>query len=368
MMVWTRRRAMGLLGAGLGAAWFPAGAGSQQARVRNGRVYAPGSTFPAQMGGMSDPRRPGRKNVLAWGDVRNGFQHDSVTHAFALMEELGYASGLFDVYIRTDSQPITKHGMYGSDGQRVYGHDLDDFDAIFFFGVREIDLTAAQRADLLAFVHDDGKGFVGAHTATTAFLSWPEFGDLLGGRFVNHPWGTVEAPVVVEDATFPATSFLPPSFLLRDEMYQNKDVSRGQSDILLRLDISHLDTRQKNVLIENGDFPLAWAKPYGHGRVFYSALGHDRVTWDVPEIQRMYFEALLWSLGLRPGAVTPHPMRPLPPGAPVALTPPAPPCAPSWALPGRTGAGRSRTVGRQGSPPGGELVRRPEAAAHFPRT
>jgi Trehalose utilisation len=84
------------------------------------------------------------------------------------------------------------------------GPSLSTVDAIFFLGHREIDLDAKQKADLLSFVKEDGKGFLGAHTATTAFLSWPEFGDMFGGRYDNHPWNTVEAPVINEDPSFPA--------------------------------------------------------------------------------------------------------------------------------------------------------------------
>ena len=74
--------------------------------------------------------------------------------------------------------------------------NLNYFDAIFFFGVREIDLDAQQRADLLSFVRDDGKGFVATHAGSTAFFSWPEFGEMLGGRFDEHPWGITEATVI----------------------------------------------------------------------------------------------------------------------------------------------------------------------------
>jgi hypothetical protein len=42
-------------------------------------------------------------------------------------------------------------------------------DAIFFLGHREIELDDSQKADLLSFVKDAGKGFVAAHTATTRF-------------------------------------------------------------------------------------------------------------------------------------------------------------------------------------------------------
>jgi type 1 glutamine amidotransferase len=48
---------------------------------------------------------------------------------------------------------------------------------------------------------------------------------------------------------------------------------------------------------------------YGKGRVFYSSFGHAAATWDNPDISRMYFEALKWSLGLTDADVTPRPLR-----------------------------------------------------------
>jgi hypothetical protein len=109
------------------------------------------------------PHAQPRKRVLAWADVRNGYQHDSISHAVATIERLGRESGAYDTFIRTDSQLITKRpitfppGTGIASGEQFNVHNLNDFDAIFFFGVREIDLTPEQRADLLSFVRDDGK-------------------------------------------------------------------------------------------------------------------------------------------------------------------------------------------------------------------
>src|SRR5262245_15869118 len=54
-------------------------------------------------------QRSNKKVVLAWADTRNGIgQHDSVSHALAVMERVGYESGVYDMYIRTDSAIISK--------------------------------------------------------------------------------------------------------------------------------------------------------------------------------------------------------------------------------------------------------------------
>lgn len=296
-------------------------------------------------------RRPGRKNVLAWAPVENGFQHNSISHAMSLIERLGYSSRLYDTFIHTDNQPITLHGMIGTYGQEVMGRDLNNYDAIFCLGVREVYLTDPQRADLLEFIRNGG-GFVGVHAASTMFLPWPAFGkardeqsgcgrvfepwpqfnEMVGAEFVEHPYGVTEAPVIVDDPRFPATRFLPPKFNLRDEMYEFKDFSRDKMDVVLRLDTSGVNRDRRGLVDRTSDWPLAWAKTYGKGRVFYCALGHAPETWDIPDIQRIYFEGLKWALRLEEADAASHPMRQVA-GAAAELAPAPRPSGPEWALP-----------------------------------
>jgi len=288
--------------------------------MRTGRLLgltlASAATFLG-LGAAPGPRppRPAPKHVLAWADVRHGYQHDSISHALATIEQLGRQSGLYDTFIRTDSQLITKRQVdFGptpgiATGESILARNLDYFDAIFFFGVREIDLTAEQRSDLLSFVCDDGKGFVAAHSAITAFFSWPEFGDMLGGRFDEHPWGITDATVVVDDQKFPGMQTFPARVTMNDEFYQLKDFSRTRVRVLAHLDTAGLDLKKPLVHRTDNDFPAAWAKTYGNGRVFYSILGHAVDAWDNPVIQQMYFQALRWSLRLVDADTTPLPKK-----------------------------------------------------------
>ncbi|HVW10366.1 MAG TPA: ThuA domain-containing protein [Bryobacteraceae bacterium] len=256
-----------------------------------------------------------RKVVLAWADTRNGIaQHDSTSHALALIERLGYESGMWDTYIRTDSNIISYQPKMTTGQPASGGPSLANVDAIFFMGHREIQLDDQQKADLLKFVHDDGKGFVAAHVALTSMMSWPEFGEMLGGQFDQHPYGSVAGTVINEDPAFPATKHFPLTFPLTDEFYQVKDFSREKSRVLLRLDISKLPPNP-GVHSTDGDFPLAWAKMYGKGRVFYSSFAHDSRTWDNPDIYHMYFEAIRWALGMTDADITPRPY----PGTPAAV-------------------------------------------------
>jgi type 1 glutamine amidotransferase len=239
--------------------------------------------------------------VLAWGDTLTAFQHDSISHALATMERLGHESGAYEMYIRTDSQWITRQPV---PAPARNARNLNDFDAIFYFGTGD-NLNAQQKKDLMSFIKEDGKGFIGAHTGDDAFFEWPEFLEMIGGYFDGHPWSSFDAPIVIEDPAFPAMKHFPPRFTLKDEIYQHKDFSRSKVHVLASLDSTKLDYTKPNIHREDKDFPVAWAKMHGKGRVFYSTFGHAPETWDDPQIQKMYFEATRWALRLTGDDVTP---------------------------------------------------------------
>jgi type 1 glutamine amidotransferase len=251
--------------------------------------------------------QPKKKKLLAIGAVA-GFQHDSTSHALATIEKIGYESGVFDTYIRTDTQLITKQKLAAGNAK-----NLDLFDAILFFTTGELDLSPQQKKDLLAFIHDDGKGFIGLHSATDTFYEWAEYGEMIGGYFKEHPWGVFQAPVIVEDPNFPGMQGFPREFVFNDEMYQERNFSRDKTHVIARLDGSKLDLSNPRVMPEHRadrDFPIIWAKTYGKGRVYYNTLGHREETWDRKDVQTMYLEAIKWTMGLTAADVTPHPMPP----------------------------------------------------------
>jgi type 1 glutamine amidotransferase len=246
--------------------------------------------------------QPSRKHLLAIGEEK-GYRHEAVSHALATIERLGHESGLWDTTIRTDTEALTKKKL------EYNAKNLNDFDAVLFYTGGELEMDALQKADFLSFVHDDGKGFVGIHSATITFTSWPEYGEMIGGYFDQHPWGTFDAPILVEDPAFPGMQKWPREFVLRDEIYQLKDYSRDKVRVLMRLDPSKLDLKNKNVHRTDGDFAVTWAKTYGKGRVFYSTLGHVPENWDDPRLQSMYTEAIKWAMGLIDAATTPRPLN-----------------------------------------------------------
>ncbi len=243
-----------------------------------------------------------RKQLLVIGEEK-GYRHQAVSHALATIERLGTETGLWDTTIRTDTEALTKKKL------EYNAKNLNNFDAVLFFTGGELEMDPQQKADFLSFIHDDGKGFVGVHSATITFTSWPEYGEMIGGYYDEHPWGTFDAPILVEDPSFPGMQAWPRSFVLRDEIYQLKDYSRDKVRVLMRLDPDKLDLKNKNVHRTDRDFAVTWAKTYGKGRVYYSSLGHVSENWDNPKLREMYTGAIKWALGLVDADVTPRPLN-----------------------------------------------------------
>ena len=237
------------------------------------------------------PQAPKRKKLLAIGQTK-GFQHDSTSDGLATLWKIGKETGLWDTYIRTDTQLITKKKL-GANAK-----NLDYFDAIFFYTSGELDLDDEQKQALLEFVRTEGKGFMAAHSGVDTLYTWPEYGELVGGYFDLHPWNQINAKIVNEDPKHPATAHFPPDFFLFDEFYQLKNYSRDRVRVLMRLDPAGVNLEQKGVHRTDRDFAISWVRNYGRGRVFVSTLGHRSEIWEHPQVQKMWLEATKWVMNL----------------------------------------------------------------------
>ena len=242
------------------------------------------------------------KHILVISQTK-GFEHDSISAAMTAIYNMGHESGLWDATLRTDVELITKKDLARN------AKNLNYFDALVFVSTTgELDLDDSQKADMLSFIKDDGKGFVGVHAALDTNYKWPEYGEMIGGWFDQHPWSTFNAPIVNEDPSFPAVRHFPNAFVKYDEIYQPKEWSREKVNVLLSLDPSRLDyANNPRIHRTDHDFAVAWAKMYGKGRVFYSTLGHTEDSWSDPDIRKMYFEAIKWALGMTEGSTSSHP-------------------------------------------------------------
>jgi len=138
-----------------------------------------------------------------------------------------------------------------------------------------------------------GGALLGVHSATDTWYQEPRYGELIGGYFDGHPWHE-DVGVRVEDREHPATAHLGDGFRIVDEIYQFKEFRRHPINVLLSLDSGGADLSKGKR--EDGDYALAWWRPYGRGRVFYSALGHRPEVWADERFSTHVIEAIAWAV------------------------------------------------------------------------
>jgi type 1 glutamine amidotransferase len=270
--------------------------------------------------GQTDPW-PGKKKLLLVADVQTGYHHDAINHGMAVIERLGRESGAYVTFLRTDSQLITKQPIVGQGkyaGGNINVKPLDFYDAVFLLPSGD-GMSEQQKKDLLAFVRDDGKGLIVGHAAGVAFtrkdatLTWPEWGDLIGGlmdRVDGHAGEfRANAGIIVEDTNFPgALAFGGPTFIFEEQHpVLMAPYSRDKVHVIMRLDPASL-TEQQRAMRPDRDFPVVWARQYGKGRVYNVGWGEFETTYDNPGFQKMILEGVKWALGIVPADVTPKPL------------------------------------------------------------
>ena len=214
-----------------------------------------------------------------------GFKHESVPTAAQVMQELAGKTGAFELTVTADCAALNRE-------------NLKKYRAVMFYTTGELPIDGAQKQALLDFMKNGG-GFLGVHSATDTFYKWPDYGELIGGYFVRHPWKQ-EVNVIVEDPQNPIVRFLAPAFRIEDEIYVFRNFSPLRSHVLLRLDSNSVDLKKaKETRDHETTYPLAWVQNYGKGRVFYNALGHRDEVWRDERFQKMLVNGVRWAMGAK---------------------------------------------------------------------
>jgi type 1 glutamine amidotransferase len=157
-----------------------------------------------------------------------------------------------------------------------------------------------------------GRGLAVIHAGVASFRQWPEFGEIVGARFDNHPWGAGSTVTLrVDEPDHPVTAaFKEPYFIVTDEIYQVKaPYSRDKVRVLLSVDPdrTRITPQQREAIHrEDMDFAMTWVKRYGKGRVFYCALGHEHPLFWNPVVLQHYLDGIQFVLGDLAGDATPR--------------------------------------------------------------
>ena len=224
--------------------------------------------------------------------------HPSRANARVAMQALAQASGGgFTVTATADAASLT-------------AETLAQYDALVFFTCGDLSADAPLRGALFAYVAA-GRGFVGFHSATDSFYSWPEYGPFIGARFANHGSENLPGTIRVEDPGHVTMQGFANPFTFTEEFYLFRgpehdaitSFTRRDLRVLMNLDPATptparpVPRPPPSPQISDADLPLAWTRGHGAGRVFYSAFGHRPETWDNPQFRAHALAAIRWALG-----------------------------------------------------------------------
>jgi len=290
---------------------------SSVARSEPGHVFAPLTPLEQQAIRAAVPPRPRAppakpRRVLLFYRTE-GYVHACVPFANEALRLLGEVTGAWQTEISEDLAALSPSRLAG-------------FDALVLNNTTHLSLSAAERSALLAFV-DGGKGLVGIHAASDSFYTWPEGQTLLGGIFSSHPWTAADTVAVkLDDPDSPLTAaFGGHGFWVKDEIYQiDGPYSRDRVHVLLSLDMARPENARKpeQLVRDDGDFPIAWIRHSGRGRVFYSSLGHNPEIYRTPQILQHYLDGIQFALGDLAADATPSAsLRPQPRAALAPVSP-----------------------------------------------
>jgi uncharacterized protein len=207
------------------------------------------------------------------------------------------------------------------DGRVFETKQFHEYAAVVFFTTGDLTTLgtdgkppmSAQGKQALLDAVRGGMGFVGVHAASDTFHPQPDPPDLsnryiahgedqdsylkmLGAEFIVH--GKDKDPrlqtanVIVDDPKFPGLQGVTSPVSFTEEWYSLKDFAPDLHVILT------LDTHTMNgECYQRAPYPVTWARMYGNGRVFYTAMGDRPENWKNEFFLNLLGGGIRWAIG-----------------------------------------------------------------------
>lgn len=251
---------------------------------------------------------PKKKAKVLFLTQSKGFTHGVVRRkqgelapAEVAMTQLGQQTGLFEVHCSQDAAAdFTKD-------------NLKNYDVVMFYTTGELPISKEARDYFLNdWLKQEGRGFIGFHSATDTYRSNPKdekkneeyrwYWDMVGGTFNGHPWGAGNTVTIsVHDPKFPAMKPFGQEFQIKDEIYQYRNWQPKKVRVLMSLNMEKCNPKRPYHV------PVAWCKNWGDGKIFVNNLGHNDGTWTDKRFLKSTEMAVRWVRGLEKGDATVNP-------------------------------------------------------------
>jgi len=165
------------------------------------------------------------------------------------------------------------------------------YDVLVFYHMWQ-NITEEQ-AKVFADCISSGKPVVALHHSICAFDDWPEYWNIIGGKYFHKETtfkGKVYQPcsyihdlnfnVKIANTKHPVTKGIA-DFPIFDETYKGYYVEDGVTTLLTTDERSSTPT-------------IGWAKKYGKSRIVVLQSGHDAPTFENPSFRKLLKQAIVW--------------------------------------------------------------------------
>jgi hypothetical protein len=138
-----------------------------------------------------------------------------------------------------------------------------------------------------------GKPLIVLHHSICAYDDWPEYTNMIGGRYFHKP-------SIINGKEYPASSYIHDLHFKVRIVNPDNPVTKGISDFEI------FDETYKGFYVEEDVTPLlttdepsstptiGWSKTYGKARVVTLQSGHDAPTFENPNFRRLLKQAIEW--------------------------------------------------------------------------
>ena len=245
--------------------------------------------------------RPRRAQRVLYLSQSVGWLHDPVARpddgglamSELAMTEIGRASGAFTIHATQDASQITP----------VL---LADVDVLVAYTTGALPIPQQSWQAVQAWLASGRGGFVGLHSAADTGLDFPGGRDawvsMVGGDFAGHPWNQGDPVRIRTHGDHPTVAMWPDAFDYREEIYQYQAFDPARMRVLQSLDFAHTPTKRPWAV------PVTWVRQIGHGRLFYTNLGHTPSTWSDPRFRDQIVQAVQWAGGAGRIDADPNPL------------------------------------------------------------
>jgi hypothetical protein len=167
----------------------------------------------------------------------------------------------------------------------------EKYDVLVFYHMWQT--ITEEQAKIFADCIRQGKPVVALHHSICAFDDWPEYWNIIGGKYFH------------KTTTFNGKEYAPCSYL--HDLHFNVKITDRKHPVTGGLrDFPIFDETYKGYYVEEGVTPLlttdepsstptiGWAKKYGNSRIVVLQSGHDVPTFENPNFRKLLKQAIEW--------------------------------------------------------------------------